>query len=386
MSAVWAARHELLGRELALKFAGGQGRSEPDLRAMFMREAQIVGKLRHPNIVDIADAGEVGPGQGLYLAMELLEGESLATRIALRPLSPADALAVAAAVCRGLAAAHRAGVVHRDLKPENIFLARGAAGGVVPKLLDFGVSSARHVSSLDPGHLFATPAYMSPEQALGESGCEPRTDVWALGVVLYEMLTGRHPFTASSYAALLPRIIEAPYAALPEDLPAEVRSVVAGCLAKDRADRYGDADALLTALERARLALPAPDSGATPSGLFVEAGAEPPPARGSVAPAASPRAPRRGLALAILAVPVTIGIVALAGTGRLATPAAAPPPPPTVVAPASAPALPPASAVPAAAVSALPPPSASAAPARAPAPRPAPGRGRPVTRIDSAGF
>jgi serine/threonine-protein kinase len=121
---VWAAQHELLGREFALKIAGVGQRMGLDARARFLREVQIVGRLRHPNIVDIADAGEVGPGEGLYLAMELLEGKSLAQYLATNgPMPPAEALAVTAEVCRALSAAHGAGVVHRDIKPENIFLA-----------------------------------------------------------------------------------------------------------------------------------------------------------------------------------------------------------------------------------------------------------------------
>lgn len=390
---VWAARHELLGREFALKIAGGGEHTTHRMRELFLREVQIVGKLRHPNIVDIADAGELGPGEGLYLTMELLRGESLAQRIARGPLPPADAMAIAAAVCRGLGAAHEAGVVHRDLKPENIFLARGLAGGVVPKLLDFGVSSARGVPTLDPGRIFATPAYMSPEQALGEDECDARTDVWALGVVIYEMLTGRHPFTAHSYAALLPLIIEAPYPPLPETIPAEVCSVVAGCLAKDRTDRYPGAEELRAAIERARAALPAPDPGTTASGMSVETSPEL--AAGAPrAPAA--RAPRLGLVLAILAPPIAVGVLAVTGLHRGASPAPAAIVAVTATATPSAAAPPIVTAQPSASASATagaaPPPTvtatASASKARSPAdakPAPRPG-GRPVTKVNSAGF
>ncbi len=318
MGTVWAARHELLGRELALKLAS-VGASVGDRarcasRDLFLREVRIVGKLRHPNVVDIADAGEAG-GDGLYLAMELLVGESLAQRIAQGPVPPGEALAIAAEVCRGLAAAHAAGVVHRDLKPENVFLARGPAGGVVPKLLDFGVSSARGIATLHRGKLFGTPAYMSPEQALGEAGTDHRTDVWALGVVLYEMLTAQLPFQASSYPALLPLIIETPYPALPASLPGEVRTVVAGCLAKDRGDRYPTADALLEAIERARASLPAGEPSSGRSGFFIETGgstAPSAPAFAGAPGAATARTARFGLVIAILAVPLAVGIAAMA--------------------------------------------------------------------------
>jgi serine/threonine-protein kinase len=322
MGTVWAARHEVLGREVALKICDEAGRGEGrpaagcrDKRDLFLREVRTVSRLRHPNVVDIADAGDAGP-QGLYLAMELLEGEPLAQRIARSPLPPAEALAIAAELCRGLAAAHAAGVVHRDLKPENVFLGRGPGGGVTPKLLDFGVSSARGAAE---STTLGTPAYMSPEQALGEQDVDHRTDVWAMGVVLYEMITAQLPFQADSYPALLPLIIEAPTPPLPESVSAEVRTVIAGCLAKDRDDRYPSADALRAAIERALLALPDPTVNrsnfvvetSTPGVAGGEAGY--PPASGGP-PGARPA---RGLAAAVVAVTLAIGVAALAArTGR----------------------------------------------------------------------
>ncbi|APR80134.1 serine/threonine protein kinase [Minicystis rosea] len=390
MGTVWAARHELLGREFALKIAGAGERTTRDMRALFLREVQIVGKLRHPNIVDIADAGEVGPNKGLYLAMELLQGESLAARIARGPVPPTEAVAIAAAVGRGLAAAHEAGVVHRDLKPENIFLAKSAAG-VVPKLLDFGVSSARDVRTIGPGLVLATPAYMSPERALGEDGCDARTDIWALGVVLYEMLTGRHPFTAASYAALLPKIIESPYPPLPDAIPREVSTVVAGCLAKDRADRYPNAEALLEALDRARAVLPALDPMASTGAMFVETIPDAVMSVRGAASTSTPRSPRHGLAVAILAVPVAIAILVAANSvHRSKGAAAAAPPQPPPVAPPVASTAPVASAEPPVEPSAAPSTTATAkaaASARAPGSPKAPRvPGRRVTNVDNAGF
>lgn len=139
MGTVWAARHELLGRDFALKFARVPTKTEPALRTRFLHEAQLVGKLRHPNIVDVTDFGEIAPDGDFFLAMELLEGESLAERIANRgPLDSYEAVSIAADIASGLSAVHAIGIVHRDVKPENIFLARSSTGSVVPKLLDFG--------------------------------------------------------------------------------------------------------------------------------------------------------------------------------------------------------------------------------------------------------
>ena len=396
MGTVWAAHHELLGRDLALKIcAAGKpgGRSSRDARERFLREVRIVGGLRHPNVVDISDAGDAGR-DGLYLAMELLEGESLADRLAAGTLPPGDALAVAAEICRGLSAAHAAGVVHRDLKPENVFLARGPAGGVVPKLLDFGVSSARGLT-IPPGgrreDLFGTPAYMSPEQALGEAGIDRRTDLWALGVVLYEMLTGRLPFEAPTYPALLPKIIELPYPPLPASIPAVVRTVVAGCLAKDRGDRYPSADALLQAIERALSSHPTPEPASVRAGVFVETGQATAPSAPSLAAttAPAPSTARIGLAVAILALPLAIGIAAvITRAGRAPPPSRAPfttgPPLPGLRS-STAPPLPEPPAPPPA------PPTASASAAR---PSPSalgprhvvPGTKSRVTAVNSAGF
>jgi eukaryotic-like serine/threonine-protein kinase len=253
MGTVWAARHELLGRDFALKFAVLPARQGPEARERFLREAQTVGKLRHPNVVDVADFGEAAPGAGLYLAMELLEGQSLAERIeAHGPLTPPEAVAVAVEIARGLSAAHAAGIVHHDIKPENIFLARGPEGGIVPKLLDFGISKqqAEDPAASTNGQPIGTPAYMSPEQALGELDIDKRTDIWSLGVVLYEVLSGKHPFVAPNYQALMTRIAEEPFAPL-DAVPTAVRAIVERCLEKNPGARFEDADALGRALEDA---------------------------------------------------------------------------------------------------------------------------------------
>ena len=404
MGCVWAARHELLERDFALKLASVPTRGAQQLRARFLREAQIIGRLRHPNVVDVADVGELEGGGRLYLAMELLEGQSLAQRIEdAGPLDPSETLAIAVEVCRGLAAAHAAGVVHRDIKPENIFLSRGSAGGIVPKLVDFGISKRDGSSIVTlPGQLFGTPAYMSPEQALGELDIDHRTDLWSLGVVLHEMLTATHPFTADSYPALLPRIAEQPAPPLPPHIPSSVQAIVTRCLEKSRHHRYASADALRADLEEAQADL----------GVPVSRRSTPPVERTHALPSyAPPRAPGRPLPRALFAGGVVLVLGAAVGIGlsirprttaaqpsaAIAAPSAAPTitgstarlPEPSA-APIADPAPPPAVAPQAVATSSpaqsrpIPPaqparPSASSRSPRSSLPKP-------VTKIDNAGF
>jgi serine/threonine-protein kinase len=391
MGNVWAARHELLERDFALKIASVPTRGAPQLRARFLREAQIIGRLRHPNVVDVADVGELGGGGQLYLAMELLEGQSLAQRMeAAGPLDPSETLAIAIEVCRGLAAAHAAGVVHRDIKPENIFLSRGSAGGIVPKLVDFGISKRDGSSIVTlPGQLFGTPAYMSPEQALGELDIDFRTDLWSLGVVLYEMLTNRHPFVADSYPALLPLIADEPAPPLPADIPASVQAIVTRCLEKSRHHRYASADALRADLEEAQADL----------GVPVSRRSTPPVERSHVLPSyAPPRSPARLLPRALVAGGVLLALGTAMGIGlstrrpsfaasTASAPSAgesAPSSAPSASAQAPAPVADP----PVVAPSSAPLPSAAPRKATAPARPSAPptAKPRPVTRIDSAGF
>jgi serine/threonine-protein kinase len=398
MGTVWSARHELLGRDFALKFATVPARSAPETRERFLREAQMVGKLRHPNVVDVADFGEVSPGTGLYLAMELLEGESLAERIERHEkLEPAEVLAIGAEIARGLAAAHAASIVHHDIKPENIFLSRGPAGGVVPKLLDFGIS--KHLEDDARGepsaHPIGTPAYMSPEQALGQLDVDRRTDIWSLGVVLHEMLSGKHPFVAPNYQALMTRIAEEPFAPLDASVPGPVRAIVARCLEKDPARRFQSATELGVALERALDSL----GGAGTRELVIERTRALPSLRPSTAPKAPSSATQRRAALAALALGLVVALGLLARMNRK-EPATLPavPPEPSAAPPASATRtaeLPPPAAssipVPAAASAQAPAPSArTVAPtgtnaASTPRPSPSPGKGR-STSVNDPGF
>jgi serine/threonine-protein kinase len=281
MGSVYWAKHQVLGRDVAIKFSPpGQG---PHQLSRFVREAHIVGKFHHRNIVNVLDAGTL-PEQGrMFLVMELLHGEALSRRLVPgRPMAPEDALPILIEVCRGLEAAHEAGVVHRDIKPENVFLANVPGEGIVPKLLDFGIS--RTFDTLkDPitanGELLGTPAYMSPEQALGRAGVDYRADLWSVGVILYETLTGSQPFFAPNTHALLRRIIEEPPSPMPVWVDERLQAICLRCLQKKPEERYQDAAALRADLENvlaSSLSTPPPSSS---SGISIRARmpAAPPP-------------------------------------------------------------------------------------------------------------
>jgi len=255
MAEVWWARHELIERDVALKLTRCRtGATEATAR--FLREARIVGKFQHQNIVAVLDAGEL-PDEGyLFLAMELLRGASLADRFQPdQPIPASEIVPIVIAVCRGLTTAHEAGVVHRDIKPENVFLAE-TTGGIVPKLVDFGISQSaqdgRSAITID-GQILGTPSYMSPEQALGNGRLDARSDVWAVGVILYEALAGALPFAGPTSHAILRGIVDDEPEPLPASVDPGLRAIVARCLEKDPERRYRDAAALSGALESLEL-------------------------------------------------------------------------------------------------------------------------------------
>jgi serine/threonine-protein kinase len=253
MASVWEAHDEVLKRPVAVKIVPAS--REDELWARFHREARIIRKFSHPNIVEVFDAGEI-PGEGLlFLAMELLHGSPLSNHLRPgAPMSPEDVLPVAIEVCRGLEAAHAAGVIHRDIKPENIFLAIVPSAGVVPKILDFGLSTAgdrrAQTRITADGQVLGTPMYMSPEQAVARQDLTPASDVWSMGVILYEALCGKLPFHGASVTAVLDAIVLGDPAPVPAEVDLRVRAVITRCLQKDPARRYPDAAALRSDLER----------------------------------------------------------------------------------------------------------------------------------------
>jgi len=204
MGTVYRAQHLLLRRDVALKLLAPELTRDPVMRERFLREAQATHMLRHPNIVEVFDVAV--DGNRVFLVMELLEGDSLASWMGTGPLDVVQSLRFARPVVAALARAHSLGVVHRDIKPENVFVARRSS--VDPwdysvKVLDFGIAHLRHEARLTaPGEVFGTPEYLASELARGEP-CQPASDLYAVGVMLFEMVTGALPFDGD-----LARIVE----------------------------------------------------------------------------------------------------------------------------------------------------------------------------------
>lgn len=249
MGKVYRATQLNLKRTVAVKLVHAQSLAEPAIVARFEREALAVARLKHPRIITIFDFG-VAPDVGMYIVMEYLAGRPLGDELAeLSPMAPATAIRLTRQVCSALQAAHGAGIVHRDLKPDNIFL-ETTAEGPMAKVLDFGVAKLRSgleadASSLTGGNaVIGTPRYMSPEQ-IESLQVDGRSDIYSLGCVLYEMLTGVPPFPASKLSALLTQHLvktARPPSELVAGVPSTLDAIVLRALAKLPADRYQSAD------------------------------------------------------------------------------------------------------------------------------------------------
>ncbi len=255
MGEVWKARHGDLGREVAIKILRHEHRADREIVSRFMREARAANLVRHVNVVDVIDVGEDAGGVP-YLVQELLQGEDLGAHLTARGVGlPLDAATkILLPIVEAVAFAHGRGVVHRDIKPENVFLARTEAG-IVPKLLDFGIShvavegAARMTAT---GVALGTPAYMSPEQIKGTREVDARSDVWALGVLLHETLSGQLPFKSESVGDLFVQIATSepiPLEVAAPEAPRAMCRIVAKCLKRAAAERYQDARTLLFDLE-----------------------------------------------------------------------------------------------------------------------------------------
>ncbi len=277
MGVVYRARDERLQRRVAIKVLPPELAFQRDIRERFTREAQTAARLSHPNIVPIHTVGE---GQGLvYFVMGYVDGESVAARIRRRGKLPVDeARRIMMEAADALSAAHALSIIHRDIKPDNILL-EGPRGRVM--VTDFGIAKALSSSSgatlTGAGVAIGTPAFMSPEQAAGERDIDGRSDVYSLGVVSYQMLTGELPFTAPTVAGILMKQITEPAPDLRTrrpDVPEDMALAVSRCLEKDPENRWPSADALRRSLESRSV------SGYRPTGTTF---------RGQQPGAASPR-------------------------------------------------------------------------------------------------
>jgi serine/threonine protein kinase/Tol biopolymer transport system component len=240
MGTVFRAEDTRLRRTVALKFLSTEIGGDPLAKARFFQEAQAASALDHPNICTIHEVGETEDGH-LYLAMASYDGQTVRARIARGPLPVAEALDIARQTALGLAKAHRSGIVHRDIKPANLVV---TVDGVV-KILDFGVAKLRGAGAVNvAGSFLGTPAYMSPEQARGEE-VDPRADVWSLGVVLYEMLSGARPFKGGDdLATVLRSLLEdhpEPLSRLRPEVTPEIERIVARMLSRSTDERYPSA-------------------------------------------------------------------------------------------------------------------------------------------------
>ncbi len=396
MGAVYEAEHVFIGRRVALKVLHPRFARSPEAVARFTREARAAAALGHPHIVAVTDFGSHAGRP--FLVMDLLRGEPLAERLlSARALAPAEACRVVGEVLSALASAHAIGVVHRDLKPENVFLCDDRGGAA--KLLDFGVSKfhppgARAAHVTQDGTPIGTPSYMAPEQWTGQRDVDLRADLYAAGVLLYELLTGALPFEGATEGVLYGTVVNgaeppaAPSELLPE-VPRALDAVVLKAVSRDRAARFQSAAEFLDALRpfgAVAEVLPIdavvvaslqalPDETGRSARVAATTELDPPPA--PTAAAAPPRRPARWAAAALGALLVSAG--ALAVSRRRPAPApvvAAPVAPAPVAAPAEAPPAPPEPPPPPAAVS--PPEPAAPPPAVAVrAPRAAPTRRAP---------
>jgi eukaryotic-like serine/threonine-protein kinase len=264
MGVVVSATHVERAERVAIKVMSS---SDPTATARFLREARNCARLTDEHIVRVSECGRL-PNGVPFLVMEQLSGETLEQRIARGPIGLPETFEVMRQVCAGLAAAHAAGIIHRDLKPSNLFLAHARGAAPTVKLLDFGMSKslglAANTTLTLPRTLLGSPSYMSPEQALGGK-MDARTDIWSLGVILYELVVGQRPFVGKVLPELLLAIATrapAPPSSLVGELPPGLEALVLGCLQKDLAARIPSIGAFSEALERVR---GAPPAGQNPS-------------------------------------------------------------------------------------------------------------------------
>jgi tRNA A-37 threonylcarbamoyl transferase component Bud32 len=361
MGTVWLAEHTMLGRRAAIKLLHPTFITRQDIVTRFFNEARAATAISDPGIVQIFDFGHHVDGSA-YIAMEMLDGEPLDQRLRRFGRLPiGDALRIMRQVASTLGVAHLRGIIHRDLKPENIFLVRDPEvnGGERAKVLDFGIAklTGDHSVKTNTSAVMGTPAYMSPEQCRGAGQVDPRSDVYALGCVVFALISGAPPFDAEGAGEIIAMHLREPAPALSSrapGVPPELDLVIARCLAKDPGQRYASATELAAALgallgnpsitsPRSIASMPNLARGVSPAATTLSAANGMATAPG---PGSSSRSARfAGIAVLVVGGGIAAIVVGRAGgttvvgppTAPAARPVAAPAPPAPVAAPAVAP-------------------------------------------------
>jgi len=278
---VYEATDRVLERKVAIKILNKESSGDEERVQRFLREMKVAAKLASPHAVKVLEVGRKSDGGDPYMVMELLEGDSLIAIAARGPVPVEKAVSWIAQACDALEEAHAKGFVHRDAKLDNIFLAKTATGGEIVKVLDFGLARglrrAGSEATLTPAdQVLGSPRYMSPEQLVAARDVDPRTDIWALGVCLYRLISGRFPFPGDTFGELCVQVMSKPVPDL--DAPKRVRRVIMKCLSREVAQRYANAGELRVALTKAleaepfvEDASPGSTSATPPSGVHAVA-------------------------------------------------------------------------------------------------------------------
>jgi serine/threonine protein kinase len=305
MGVVYACTDTLLDRAVALKVIHPDIAEDESIRERFLLEARTLARLANPHVTRVFECG-YARGSQPYIVMEFLEGTDLYSVLRERgPLTAERTVRLAVQVCRGLRAAHAHGIVHRDLKPENLFVTHTQSGAELVKILDFGISKQSRLAGrrtlTNPSMNVGSPHYMAPEQVRSPSSVDGRADIWSLGVVMYEILTGHVPFEGSTLPELCQSVLSDPIPSLGERVSPALAAIVHRCLERDLTRRYADVDELERDLRALVPKRKAPATVAGPSTMVT-----PFPMEKSILPDPPRRTPGRGQRV-LVSLALTIG-------------------------------------------------------------------------------